>query len=101
MGGEMAHEICGPDLKESNRIMGDRILRGWTEIESITPWADTPDLLRRRDGQWLRDNGYVLKDKLGERVKVWTWESLLKAGLIMLSQRKQVWRQRGKTIGFE
>ena len=68
--------------------MADRILRGWKEIESVTPWANSPGLLIKRDGKWLRDNGYVIKSVIGKRPVAWTWESVIKAGIIALMKRK-------------
>ena len=61
--------------------MTDRILVKWTEIESITPWAEQPDYMRRKFGKWLRDNGYVFRSWIKGEYVCWTWESLLKAGI--------------------
>ena len=77
----------------------DRILTGWKEIASITPWADhnTQTAITGHDRQWLRNNGYVIRSVIRMKTVIWTWESLLKAGMIELMRiKEQIRAQRPK-----
>lgn len=68
--------------------MPDKLLLGWTNIESVTPYAFKPDFFRRKYGKWMRDNGYVLKDKINNSLMCFSWESLIKAGICRMLTEK-------------
>jgi regulation of enolase protein 1 (concanavalin A-like superfamily) len=70
--------------------LADPVLRGWREIEKVTPWAHKPDFFRRKYGQWMRDNGSVLSDYVDGKFCCFAWESVVKAGITrLLAERRK------------
>ena len=62
----------------------EKVLIGWVEIASITPY--TPFNLTQRFGRKMQDNGYVLNDVFScsdgrRRRMVYSWPSMVKAFL--------------------
>ena len=69
--------------------MTDRILKTWSEIASVTPYA--ANTLKKRFGADMRAGGYVIRDNLGKSKIpiVWAWESQIKLFFSQWQKKKE------------
>lgn len=66
----------------------DPVVISWADMAKRTPFSEST--FKQKFAPYLRENHYVIRDQLGKRVVYWTWESMLKAGIIRCARERQL-----------